>query len=65
MMILKKQEFPNADLLVEFVVKNNIKQENIVNITSAASAAGSITHFIFFYGDSNVKELTRGWGGWS
>lgn len=65
MMILKTNKFNYASDLVEFVIKNNIARENIIAITSGGDGIKSADNFIFFYGDSNVKELTNGLFGWS
>jgi len=65
-MILKTHEFSSANSLAEFVMKNNIKRENVIAITSGRTSSGSLlSHFLFFYGDSDVKELTHGVFGWS
>lgn len=65
-MILKSQEYSKPEDIAIFVNKNGIKQENIVSITvrmnDAAGAMG--LYCIFFYGDPNVKEVTRGMWGW-
>jgi len=67
MIILKAQEFIGSlsatQDIATFVNKNGIKKEDIVAITVVAIV--ETPHYtIYYYGDSDHKEITRGFLGW-
>lgn len=69
MRILKAQRFsgvianPEQDI-VKFINKNNIKEEDIKSITVVSPNVGDSDYVVFFYGDSETKEITKGFLGW-
>lgn len=64
MIVLKAQRITTGERDLEtFVIKNNIKKEDIINITASGDAI-SITYTIFYYADSETKVITRGFLGW-
>jgi hypothetical protein len=69
MIIVKSHEFSSitqtasADIAT-FINKNNLKKEDILAITVACSGEATLTYGIFYYGDSETKEITKGFLGW-
>ena len=55
MIVLKSEVFINHERLTRFIQENNIKREDILNLT--ASNQG---YAIFFYADDSVEEITHG-----
>jgi hypothetical protein len=55
MTVLKSDYFSSHERLVRFINENNIKKEDILQITHAASY-----YTLFFYGDDAFKEITHG-----
>jgi hypothetical protein len=64
MIILKSETFGQESDVVKFVNLNNIKRENILEITATVVEPNLYRYIIFFYGDSETKEITRGFFGW-
>ena len=65
MLVLKSQVYEHDTDIAKFVNLNNIPREHIVSITEALGGAG-ITHYtIFFYADSEAKEILKRMLGWS
>ena len=68
MIIVKNQVFesftPGANDLAKFININNIKREDIINIVGLQTNSGLGGYAIFYYGDSETKEITRGFFGW-
>lgn len=64
MIILKSENFAQETDLAKFVNLNNIKRENILGITASVIDTRISHYVIFFYGDSDTKEITRGFFGW-
>jgi len=67
MIILKAQDFSGtftaSQDIATFVNKNSIKKEDIVAITVVAIV--ETPHYtIYYYGDSEHKEITKGLLGW-
>jgi hypothetical protein len=62
MVILKSQEFEDSKDVAKFINLNNIRRENILSIVSTSHATNHLA--IFFYGDVETKEITRGFFGW-
>jgi hypothetical protein len=52
MIVLKSDYFSSHERLVRFINENNIKREDILEITQAPSY-----YTLFFYGDDAVKRL--------
>jgi hypothetical protein len=55
MIIVKTDSFSTPDRLARFINENDIKREDILTITDGARGLT-----IFFYGDSEVEEITHG-----
>lgn len=64
MIVLKSQQFDIHKDVTKFVSKNNIKREDILNIFSVTGLGGTSDVVIFFYGDSETTEITKGFFGW-
>jgi hypothetical protein len=64
MIILKTITFRTPDDIVMFVNVNRIKKEDILTITVFVAIGAHGDYTLFFYGDSGVKEITRGFTGW-
>jgi len=56
--------FQHHEDVAKFVNVNNIKKENILNICAVALTMNTFEYTIFFYGDSSVKEISKGFFGW-
>ena len=67
MIVLKFKEFSGiinpAKDLVSFVNDNNISKENILSITQALNSLSHTNYAIFYYADSETKEVTKGFFG--
>jgi hypothetical protein len=55
MIVVKTDIFSTNERLARYINENNIKREDILTITGSAGGFA-----IFFYGDSEVKEITHG-----
>jgi len=68
MIIVKTQEFSNVlganQDIANFINKNNIKEEDIIAINEGIVLDAKRSYTIFFYGDSETKEITSGFFGW-
>lgn len=65
MVIVKSQFFSTSADVVKFININNIKREDILTITAHGNGGSNSSEYaIFFYADSDTKEITRGFFGW-
>lgn len=68
MIILKVQQFEGmltaAQDIAIFVNKNGIKKEDIVTITATTIMDAKSKYTIYYYGDSERKDVTKGFTGW-
>lgn len=64
MIILKAQKFSQESDVVKFININNIKREDIFEITAVTTPLNTDQYTIFFYADSAAQEITRGFFGW-
>jgi hypothetical protein len=55
MIIVKTDSFSTPARLALFINENNIKRQDILSITDGARGLT-----IFFYGDSEIEEITHG-----
>lgn len=64
MLILKSINFSDDTDLVNFINDNNISKENILTIIRGKTRVTDKSEFtLFFYGESETKEKTKGfWG---
>lgn len=68
MIIVKNQVFSSFTLgandISKFINVNNIKREDIISIVGLPDSADLGGYAIFYYGDSETKEITKGFFGW-
>jgi len=61
MEILKSKTYRSEDDLVKFININKIKREDVFTVVSNGSTG---LYTVFFYADSEVEEVSRGFWGW-
>ena len=59
MKVLKSETFTGDKSLTNFINDNNITKEDVLSITCCGDLAVPL-YTILFYGDSEIKEKTRG-----
>ena len=64
MIILKCKTFGQESDIAKFVNVNNIKREDVLQIVATVVSPNLYRFILFFYGDSEKEEITRGFFGW-
>jgi len=64
MVVLKAVSFNLDTDVAKFVNVNNLKREDILQITNAVSGIQHFTYTIFYFADSEAQEINRGFFGW-